>query len=99
MKSSSTSNLWNSLKFEGEKGNEMTEKFRKLMGIRDKEQKESSNNSGHNNESVIESQKTLFRNLDMQYSVARLSAHTQRGVGLGFGGPQNYSSSTGGEHK
>ncbi|CAG2109495.1 unnamed protein product [Medioppia subpectinata] len=79
------SNQWNGLKFEGEKGNEMTEKFRKLMGIKEKDM---SSSALSKNESAIESQETLFRNLDLQYTIARLSTHTQRGVGLGFGGPQ-----------
>ena len=91
------SNPWNNLKFEGEKGNEMTEKFRKLMGIKDKDLNSSALNSEDNkmgkknesNESAIKSQETLFRNLDLQYSIARISTHTQRGVGLGFGGSQN----------
>jgi arginine/serine-rich coiled-coil protein 2 len=80
-------NQWNGLKFEGEKGTEMTEKFRKLMGIKDKDLS-AEEALATKNESAIESQETLFRNLDLQYSIARLSTHTQRGVGLGFGGPQ-----------
>ncbi|XP_054166718.1 arginine/serine-rich coiled-coil protein 2-like [Oppia nitens] len=84
--SGSATNRWNGLKFEGEKGNEMTEKFKKLMGIKDKP--ELSSSTICKNESVIQSQETLFRDLDIQYSIARISTHTQRGVGLGFGGHQ-----------
>ena len=74
----------------------MTEKFRKLMGIKDKDLNSSALNSDNKmgkknerNESAIKSQETLFRDLDLQYAIARISTHTQRGVGLGFGGSQN----------
>ncbi len=64
----------------------MTEKFRKLMGIKDKCCLASNviNEEVKKNENVIESQETLFRNLDLQYSIARSQSHTHRGVGLGF---------------
>ena len=93
-------NPWNNLKFEGEKGNAMTEKFRKLMGIKDNSNSSAlsseDNKTGkknQRNESAIKSQETLFRDLDLQYAIARVSTHTQRGVGLGFGISQSYGTS------
>lgn len=80
--------IWKNLKFEGEQGNQMTEKFRKLMGIKgisdNSEKTKSTESSGDDATNTFQDQTKLFRNLDMQYSAARMSTHTHRGVGLGF---------------
>jgi len=70
------------LQFSGAQGQQMTEKFRKLMGIK-------SSNTGEEGKSesqqtALKKQENLFRDLDKQYSVARMSTHTHRGTGLGF---------------
>lgn len=68
----------------------MTEKFRKLMGI--KASSEDGGGDGDADKSstdVASTQEALFQNLDMQYSIARMSTHTHRGVGLGFGTANN----------
>lgn len=56
----------------------MTEKFRKLMGIKSAPAEEQVKVSPLND------QESLFRDLDKQYSLARMSTHTHRGIGLGF---------------
>lgn len=33
---------------------------------------------------TLEKQEEMFRNLDVQYEMARSQTHTQRGMGLGF---------------
>ena len=82
--------MWTNLKFQGEHGTEMTEKFRKLMGIKSSGQEEENSSIGNtiseNSEitNISSTQEKLFKNLDMQYSIARMSTHTHRGVGLGF---------------
>uniref|UniRef100_F6QJH8 Arginine/serine-rich coiled-coil protein 2 n=1 Tax=Ciona intestinalis TaxID=7719 RepID=F6QJH8_CIOIN len=61
--------------------NKTDEKFAKLMGIK-------SNAKGVGTEvdadGVMKKQQELMSNLDMQYQQARITTHTQRGVGLGF---------------
>ena len=34
---------------------------------------------------TLQKQEEMFRNLDVQYEMARSQTHTQRGMGLGFG--------------
>lgn len=65
----------------------MTEKFRKLMGIKSSNETTDGASTTMNkpNDDVASNQEALFQNLDMQYSIARMSTHTHRGVGLGFG--------------
>lgn len=61
----------------------MTEKFRKLMGIKNEDgEKDKKIETG--DDVLSDKQATLFKNLDEQYSIARVATHTQRGVGLGF---------------
>lgn len=68
----------------------MTEKFRKLMGIKSDDSEASQRTSSTMITEQSESddgQKNvdqLFKDLDMQYSIARISTHMNRGVGLGF---------------
>ncbi|KAJ6216927.1 hypothetical protein RDWZM_008084 [Blomia tropicalis] len=96
--SSSSTNVWTNLKFQGERGSQMTEKFRKLMGIKEDDDDDDedeamttatneaiTSNDNTTNSSLSTTQEKLFQNLDMQYSIARMSTHTHRGVGLGFG--------------
>lgn len=80
----SSTNVWTNLKFQGEHGSEMTEKFRKLMGIKSNGNESASCDNAERSD-MSNSQAKLFQNLDMQYSIARMSTHTHRGVGLGFG--------------
>lgn len=61
----------------------MTAKFRKLMGIKSdnpppKEQED------EKEAILIKKQEELFRDLNQQYETARVTTHTQRGVGLGY---------------
>lgn len=74
--------MWTNLKFSGDHGSEVTEKFRKLMGIKSTDEEGSTTHAKDSDISI--SQEKLFQNLDMQYSMARMSTHTHRGVGLGF---------------
>ena len=103
-------NVWQNLKFDGDQGNMMTEKFRKLMGIKgqscDKPNIDSKSSKGTcetktqtQNLNALENQNNLFKNLDMQYAVARMSTHTHRGVGLGFSSSVSSSSSILPKHK
>jgi len=57
------------------------EKFKKLVGVRAGEELELATAS----ETQKQRQDEVFRTLDAQYEIARLSTHTMRGVGLGFG--------------
>lgn len=79
---SQTAELWEKLNF-GNKDQNV--KFRKLMGIKGEE--EEGNSSGAGNEEglkTLQQQEEMFRNLDVQYEMARSQTHTQRGMGLGF---------------
>ncbi|OTF78257.1 SMAP domain containing protein [Euroglyphus maynei] len=66
----------------------MTEKFRKLMGIKTTEETTSQQSSlpddVKESSHHVSNQAKLFENLDQQYSIARRSTHLARGVGLGF---------------
>lgn len=63
----------------------MTEKFRKLMGIKESSLSSETPKNNERTQTSLKSQESLFKDLDLQYSIARISTHTQRGVGLGFG--------------
>uniref|UniRef100_A0A667ZUA9 Arginine/serine-rich coiled-coil protein 2 n=1 Tax=Myripristis murdjan TaxID=586833 RepID=A0A667ZUA9_9TELE len=65
---SQTAELWEKLNF-GNKDQNV--KFRKLMGIKVSLK-------------TLQQQEEMFRNLDVQYEMARSQTHTQRGMGLGF---------------
>lgn len=77
---SQTAELWEKLNF-GNKDQNV--KFRKLMGIKDDEAEVSKplNDEGLK---TLQKQEEVFRNLDVQYEMARSQTHTQRGMGLGF---------------
>lgn len=70
--------MWSGVKFGDDKSNE---KFAKLMGI--KSEKVHANVTRKANE-IIKKQAEVFQNLDLQYQQARITTHTQRGLGLGF---------------
>lgn len=77
---SQTAELWEKLNF-GNKDQNV--KFRKLMGIKndDAETSKPLNDEGMK---TLQKQEEMFRNLDVQYEMARSQTHTQRGMGLGF---------------
>ncbi|TRY65338.1 hypothetical protein DNTS_032242 [Danionella cerebrum] len=81
---SQTAELWEKLNF-GNKDQNV--KFRKLMGIKGEEEAGSSaavNDEDDEGLKTLQQQEEMFRNLDVQYEMARSQTHTQRGMGLGF---------------
>lgn len=82
-KASSTSTntaMWSKLSLGDEKTNE---KFAKLMGIKSNATT-SAAGATDKAQALLKKQNELFTDLDQQYEQARISTHTQRGVGLGF---------------
>ncbi|XP_053337181.1 arginine/serine-rich coiled-coil protein 2 isoform X3 [Clarias gariepinus] len=77
---SQTAELWEKLNF-GNKDQNV--KFRKLMGIKADEEA-SSGDIKEEDMKTLQQQEEMFRNLDVQYEMARSQTHTQRGMGLGF---------------
>ncbi|KAK5871518.1 hypothetical protein PBY51_004397 [Eleginops maclovinus] len=80
---SQTAELWEKLNF-GNKNQNV--KFRKLMGIKGEDEVEPEVAQPLNEEGLktLQKQEEMFRNLDVQYEMARSQTHTQRGMGLGF---------------
>ncbi|XP_029998986.1 arginine/serine-rich coiled-coil protein 2 [Sphaeramia orbicularis] len=78
---SQTAELWEKLNF-GNKDQNV--KFRKLMGIKADEDGEASKPLNDDGLKTLQKQEEMFRNLDVQYEMARSQTHTQRGMGLGF---------------
>lgn len=78
---SQTAELWEKLNF-GNKDQNV--KFRKLMGIKGEEEAGSSAVLNDDGLKTLQQQEEMFRNLDVQYEMARSQTHTQRGMGLGF---------------
>lgn len=78
---SQTAELWEKLNF-GNKDQNV--KFRKLMGIKGDEEAEVSKPLNDDGLKTLQKQEEVFRNLDVQYEMARSQTHTQRGMGLGF---------------
>ncbi|KAM9394522.1 arginine/serine-rich coiled-coil protein 2 [Pholidichthys leucotaenia] len=78
---SQTAELWEKLNF-GNKDQNV--KFRKLMGIKGDDESEASKPLNDEGLKTLQKQEEMFRNLDVQYEMARSQTHTQRGVGLGF---------------
>ncbi|XP_051748762.1 arginine/serine-rich coiled-coil protein 2 isoform X6 [Ctenopharyngodon idella] len=78
---SQTAELWEKLNF-GNKDQNV--KFRKLMGIKGEEEGSSSGAADEEGLKTLQQQEEMFRNLDVQYEMARSQTHTQRGMGLGF---------------
>lgn len=79
---SQTAELWEKLNF-GNKDQNV--KFRKLMGIKGDEETEAAKPLNEEGLKTLQQQEEMFRNLDVQYEMARSQTHTQRGMGLGFG--------------
>ncbi|XP_051545661.1 arginine/serine-rich coiled-coil protein 2 isoform X4 [Myxocyprinus asiaticus] len=78
---SQTAELWEKLNF-GNKDQNV--KFRKLMGIKGEDEGSSSGATDEEGLKTLQQQEEMFRNLDVQYEMARSQTHTQRGMGLGF---------------
>ncbi|KAI7812964.1 arginine/serine-rich coiled-coil protein 2 isoform X1 [Triplophysa rosa] len=78
---SQTAELWEKLSF-GNKDQNV--KFRKLMGIKGEEESGPSGAVNEEGMKTLQQQEEMFRNLDVQYEMARSQTHTQRGMGLGF---------------
>ncbi|CAI5650234.1 arginine/serine-rich coiled-coil protein 2 isoform X6 [Oreochromis niloticus] len=78
---SQTAELWEKLNF-GNKDQNV--KFRKLMGIKDDDEVEAAKPLNDDGMKTLQKQEEMFRNLDVQYEMARSQTHTQRGMGLGF---------------
>ncbi|XP_029366303.1 arginine/serine-rich coiled-coil protein 2 isoform X1 [Echeneis naucrates] len=78
---SQTAELWEKLNF-GNKDQNV--KFRKLMGIKGDDEAEASKPLNDDGLKTLQKQEEMFRNLDVQYEMARSQTHTQRGMGLGF---------------
>ncbi|GBM10403.1 Arginine/serine-rich coiled-coil protein 2 [Araneus ventricosus] len=70
--------VWDKLTFAQDQDGKMTAKFRKLMGIK------SETTTNEAEDSVLKRQEVIFQDLDKQYEMARMTTHTQRGVGLGY---------------
>ncbi|XP_055954216.1 arginine/serine-rich coiled-coil protein 2-like isoform X1 [Argiope bruennichi] len=70
--------VWDKLTFAQDQDGKMTAKFRKLMGIK------SETTTNETEDSVLKRQEVIFQDLDKQYEMARMTTHTQRGVGLGY---------------
>uniref|UniRef100_G3NZQ2 Arginine/serine-rich coiled-coil protein 2 n=1 Tax=Gasterosteus aculeatus TaxID=69293 RepID=G3NZQ2_GASAC len=78
---SQTAELWEKLNF-GNKNQNV--KFRKLMGIKGEDEPEVAKPLNEEGLKTLQKQEEMFRNLDVQYEMARSQTHTQRGMGLGF---------------
>lgn len=78
---SQTAELWEKLNF-GNKNQNV--KFRKLMGIKGEDEAEAAKPLNDEGLKTLQKQEEMFRNLDVQYEMARSQTHTQRGMGLGF---------------
>ncbi|KAG7480987.1 hypothetical protein MATL_G00062050 [Megalops atlanticus] len=78
---SQTAELWEKLNF-GNKDQNV--KFRKLMGIKGEEDGGAAGVINEEGLKTLQQQEEMFRNLDVQYEMARSQTHTQRGMGLGF---------------
>ncbi|KAG9333213.1 hypothetical protein JZ751_012994 [Albula glossodonta] len=78
---SQTAELWEKLNF-GNKDQNV--KFRKLMGIKGEEEGGAPGAINEEGLKTLQQQEEMFRNLDVQYEMARSQTHTQRGMGLGF---------------
>ncbi|XP_062237884.1 arginine/serine-rich coiled-coil protein 2 isoform X2 [Platichthys flesus] len=76
-----TTELWEKLNF-GNKDQNV--KFRKLMGIKGEDEAEVAKPLNEEGLKTLQKQEEMFRNLDVQYEMARSQTHTQRGMGLGF---------------
>lgn len=76
--------VWDKLQFAQDEDGKMTAKFRKLMGIKSDNPPPKEPNEEEKEAMLIKKQEELFRDLNQQYETARVTTHTQRGVGLGY---------------
>jgi len=82
-KPETSTTVWKQTAFQDDSDGKMSAKFKRLMGIKEKE-----GPSEKPSEKVVvpsAKQNDYFSNLEKQYEVARATTHTQRGKGLGFG--------------
>lgn len=88
---------WQGSTFTSDQDGKVSAKFRKLMGMKDSDGKEE---HGDLPDDMTEEQKRkqaeLFSRLDKEYEFARMTTHTQRGVGLGFSSHPIYPAGSGG---
>jgi len=77
---------WNATSLSSDSDDKSKEKFRKLMGIHGKVAEKLEDAEVN----VDTKQKELFEGLDREYQLARMSTHTHRGIGLGFGTVAGY---------
>lgn len=77
-----TSKNWEAATFKGDNDGRMTEKFKRLMGIKGDGVPAASSKAGS---SLIQKQEEMFSQMEAEYQVARMATHTHRGIGLGFG--------------
>lgn len=73
---------WQHTAFNQDDSGKIATKFRKLMGI--KHEGGEDENASELTEEQIKKREEFFSRLDKDYEFARMTTHTQRGVGLGF---------------
>lgn len=73
--------VWKNTTFTQDQDGKLTAKFKRLMGIKDAGE----GGSSEKNSEIIQKQEEMFSSMEKQYEVARVSTHTHRGLGLGFG--------------
>lgn len=54
------------------------------MSLQDDDEVEAAKPLNDDGMKTLQKQEEMFRNLDVQYEMARSQTHTQRGMGLGF---------------
>ncbi|XP_063225603.1 arginine/serine-rich coiled-coil protein 2 isoform X2 [Bacillus rossius redtenbacheri] len=79
-----SNNQWEATTFARDQDGKMTAKFKRLMGIKETAATTAAATSVDSN-TLLQKQEELFTSMEMQYEVARLATHSQRGVGLGYG--------------
>lgn len=73
---------WQQTAFNQDENGKMASKFKKLMGI--KHEGADGEGSSEHTEEQKKKREEFFSRLDKDYEFARMTTHTQRGVGLGF---------------
>jgi hypothetical protein len=78
---------WTGSSFAADSDGKMAAKFCKLMGIKEQDKTLLADNVDLSKltEEQRRRQEELFEQLDKEYAFARMTTHTRRGVGLGFG--------------
>ena len=77
-------NQWKGAAFIQDQDGKVAAKFRKLMGIKPGKETDEDIDNDPEAQEQIKKQQELFQQLDKEYEFARMTTHTQRGVGLGF---------------